>query len=130
MEAGTINSAGQRIINIQGKLYRAHRLAWFYVNGVWPRGLIDHKNGNSLDNSIDNLREATFAQNSQNSKKPATNTSGYKGVYFSHHANKWRAQISVNGRTKNLGYFYTKEEAYAVYCAAANKYYGEFARYA
>jgi hypothetical protein len=48
--------------------YSAHRLAWFYVHGKWPQSGIDHRNGDIGDNRIENLREATQAQNCANKR--------------------------------------------------------------
>lgn len=81
---------------------------------LWcPAGhVIDHVNRNTLDNRRKNLRIATRSQNLLNSKIPTTNSSGTKGVYWSHHQTKpWRAQIQWKGKTIRLGYFKTIEEA-------------------
>jgi len=88
---------------------------------------VDHKDGNGLNNTRDNLRLATMAQNCANSRKPSTNTSGLKGVCWQKQAGKWQAQIKVSGKNKYLGLFTSKEAAYAAYCDAAEKYHGEFA---
>lgn len=126
--AGTINAHGYRIINIGGRLHRAHRLVFLYMTGAWPAELVDHKNGTRDDNRWANLREATLKQNSASAARPVNNTSGFKGVYFSKHAKRWRAQISIDRRTKNLGYFDTPEAAHRAYLAAAVEQFGEFAR--
>lgn len=126
--AGTINDQGYRIINIGGHLHRAHRLAFLYMTGSWPTELVDHKNGIRSDNRWSNLREATQMQNSASAARPVNNTSGFKGVYFSKHAKRWRAQISIECHTKNLGYFDTPEEAHRAYMEAAEKQFGAFAR--
>lgn len=89
---------------------------------------VDHENNNGLDNRRDNLRTATRAQNSHNSKKPRHNTSGYKGVSLYKPNNKWRAYINLNRKRIYLGYFDTPLEAYKAYCKAAEQYHGEFAR--
>ncbi len=90
--------------------------------------LCDHINGYTLDNRRSNLRPATHSQNMHNSKKPKHNTSGYKGVSLHKPANKWRADIQVNGTKMFLGLFNTAEQAYNVYCEAALKHHGKFAR--
>jgi hypothetical protein len=88
----------------------------------------DHWNGNTLDNRRDNLRIATYAQNTQNARPRKDNPSGYKGVQL--HRGVWCAQITVNGKKQHLGSFSTPELAHAAYCEAAKKAYGEFARFA
>src|SRR5262245_57168181 len=64
--AGTLINNGYIHIVIDGHAFKAHRLAWFYVNGVWPKQQIDHINGKRADNRICNLREAVQRQNSWN----------------------------------------------------------------
>lgn len=112
-----------------GKQYRAHRIAWLIVYGRWPECHIDHINGDSTDNRINNLREATNAENCRSSKRSSNNQSGYKGVHFCNYTKRWRASICVNGKTKKLGRFNTPEEAHEAYKAVAIKYFGEFARF-
>ena len=74
--AGTPDKDGYVIIRIDKRHYRAHRLAWFYVIGVWPRAIIDHINRNPFDNRFCNLREATHSQNQHNRSMQANNTTG------------------------------------------------------
>lgn len=100
--AGGLDRFGYWRIRIKGKLYKAHRLAWLYTYGYWPKGDIDHINGARRDNRLDNLREATRSQNNQNNHRAV-------GVYM--HRNKWRAIITVNKRRINLGTFDSKSEA-------------------
>lgn len=88
----------------------------------------DHINGITLDNRIENLRVCTSAENNRNRRISRNNTSGFLGVSYDKKANKWRAQIEVNGVNKRLGVFDTPEEAYIVYCRAAVHYFGEFTR--
>ena len=88
--------------------------------------LVDHINGDGLDNRMHNLREATFSQNSMNSKKSRRNTSGTTGVYWAKDRCKWWALIVVNNRRISLGYFIAKEEAIKVRKAAEVTYFGEF----
>lgn len=89
--------------------------------------IVDHINGNGLDNRRENLRLATHSQNLRNSRVSVSSTSGYKGVHWIKRAQKWQAMITANGKRKYLGSFDTAEEAHAAYCAAANFYYGDFA---
>lgn len=109
-------------------MFSAHRLAWLYVYGEWPDGVIDHINGDATDNRIVNLRVATQAQNSANQGKQCRNTSGYKGVYWDKRRSKWMAQIGVQGRYKYLGRYDTAEEAHEAYREGCLRFHGEFAR--
>jgi|SRR5580765_96318 len=129
--AGTISATtGYVNLNIDKRLYRAHRLAWLYVYGTWPDGELDHKNLDRLDNRISNLRQATSGQNRANTRKQSNNTSGYKGVTRFRYGNvyKWRARINKNRTEIVLGYYDRLEEAHNAYSNAAQKFYGEFAR--
>lgn len=86
----------------------------------------DHINGDTLNNSRNNLRIVTQAQNVRNRRIPRTNTSGYKGVCFDN--GKYRAKIYANGKQIYLGYTKTAEEAAALYAEASRKYHGEHGR--
>lgn len=89
--------------------------------------VVDHINGNTLDNRRCNLRICTQADNAKNSKTPKSNTSGYKGI-VKKSSTRWQAIITSDGKRINLGSFPTPEEAYAAYCKAALELHGEFAR--
>jgi hypothetical protein len=117
--AGAVNRDGYIEIRIDRRLYKAHRLAWFYVNERWPIEHIDHVNGKTGDNRISNLREATNAQNLQNRHGAQANSrSGLIGVTWHKQNERWRAEIVVNGTKKHLGYFETPEQAHAAYLKA------------
>lgn len=88
---------------------------------------VDHKNGNTLDDTRSNLRLATHAQNMRNSKRRKNNSSGYKGVNF--FRGKWRAQIQHEKKNITIGMFDTPEQAHEAYCAKALELQGEFARF-
>lgn len=121
-------SSGYVLLRIDGKLYRAHVLAWFYSHGTWPVSLIDHKNCKRDDNRLSNLRPASHSQNFQNGRRRRDNTSGMKGVSWDRSRNLWKAQICVYGKRICLGRFPKKEQAGAAYLAAADRFFGEFAR--
>lgn len=109
-----------RTITIENKRYLEHRLAWFYMTGAWPQDEIDHKNGIRSDNRWDNLRDATRAINMQNRRGPDKDSlTGILGV--TQVGQRWRAQIVINGKTKNLGSFDTPEEASNAYIKAKRK---------
>ncbi len=117
--AGSTKKDGYNYICIDGRTMLAHRLAWFYVHGQWPRHVIDHINGDRTDNRIVNLRDVPYRTNNENQKKPhRSNTSGYLGVSRIQSRGKWQASIQLNGRNKNLGRYDTPEEAHAVYLEA------------
>lgn len=88
----------------------------------------DHISGDILDNRKCNLRLCTIAENNRNARTPITNTTGYKGVSYHKHNDRYVAQINVNGKLKYLGSFNTPEEAHVAYCEASKKYHGEFGR--
>jgi hypothetical protein len=122
--AGTDHNLGYRAIMIDRSRYLAHRLAWKMYHGRDPEGQIDHINGIKNDNRIKNLRECTHAENQRNRGKTKVNTTGYKGAYLV--GSKYKAQISLNGKTANLGRYDTAEEAHEAYKKAAKKYHGDF----
>lgn len=95
--------------------------------------VIDHIDGNPLNNTRANLRRCTQAQNLRNRKMASHNTCGSKGVFFDRtnpgkRCNRWRARITLDGRRINIGRFATQHEAAKAYQAAAQKYHREFAR--
>ena len=103
------------LIGINGVLYKAHRLAWFYLHGRWPEGDIDHRNCDGLDNRIVNLREASRRQNLANMR--VKGRIRIKGVSRSgkNPRKPFQAQIRIGGKRKWLGYYSTAEEAGEVY---------------
>lgn len=117
--AGNVNPKGYVSVGVKGKIYRAHRLAWLYVHGRWPHNEIDHINRIRNDNRIVNLREADRSVNTQNTNLHGRNTSGFRGVGWHKQHQAWRARISVNGKTKNLGYFPSREDAAEAYLKAS-----------
>jgi hypothetical protein len=118
---GAIVAGGYRVAMIDGERHREHRLAWFYVNGVWPNNQLDHVNRVVDDNRIANLREATNKQNQENTSRRNDNISGVKGVSKATDRKKWRARITHFEKTTHLGYFDTKEEAHFAYEVAAKE---------
>lgn len=131
-QAGTVPTNGYRYITVNGKMMLAHRIAWLMQYGEDPEGkLIDHVNGDRLDNRIENLRIATYSQNSANAKRHSRNTSGLKGaskvVKDGIWTGRWQASITFNRKQINLGSFKTKEAAHAAYVTAAERLQGEFA---
>lgn len=130
--AGSIDPRGYWSMRIDNEWYAGHRLAWLWVYGRWPSGEIDHINMNRADNRIDNLREATRSQNLHNGPARSHNSHGTKGItklkYNGKWNGRWVAQIQRNKKQHYLGTFATAEEAHQAYRAAAEKFYGQFAR--
>jgi hypothetical protein len=124
--AGTLTEEGYRRIWIEGRHYRAHRLAWLYITGEWCPLLIDHRDGNPSNNRWNNLRRATSSQSNANRRVPRNNACGLKGV--SQDRGRWRARIHKNGQKHHLGIFPTPQAAHAAYAKAARQLFGEFAR--
>ncbi len=90
----------------------AHRIIWEMYFGKIPAGMmVDHIDGNGLNNRLDNLRLVDVTGNARNARRPRTNTSGISGVSWSQNAGKWRAFVMDNGKQRHLGYFSSKEEA-------------------
>lgn len=113
---------GYRRVSLFSQRYLAHRLAWFYVHGVWPIKHIDHMNGDKGDNRIRNLREADDQLNLENFRNHRVdNKVGLLGVHLHKQSNRWRARIQVYGKSVHLGLFDTPELAHGAYLIAKRK---------
>lgn len=123
--AASPSKNGYLDINVAGKRYPAHSLAWFYVYAKWPKTPLDHVNRNPKDNRISNLRESSKQQNAANTGIQRNNTTGYKGVIK--FRKKFIARIKVNYTSKHLGCFSDPVEAAKAYDMAALANFGNFA---
>lgn len=121
---GYVTSNGYVKIHFDGQFFHGHRLAWFLHFGCWPVGLIDHIDGVRSNNAIENLREATPAQNCQNRRALRGALKGVTRVQ----SGKWVARIGVEHRRIHLGTFDSADEASAAYASAAAQHFGPFAR--
>jgi len=124
---GRINTHGYREIGIDRVSYRANRLAFLYMTGSMPDCDIDHVNRIKDDNRWENLRMATRSQNAANSALKKSNTSGFKGVVWEPDRKKWRVQIRIAGKKKNLGRFDSFDDAVNVSKKALINEFGDFA---
>jgi hypothetical protein len=126
--AGTKMSTGYISIKLpNGPSVLAHRLAWLWMTGEWPKEEIDHKNRDRLDNRWENLREATRSQQAQNGSKRSTNNSGVVGVSFDKSRGKWVARLTLNGVFIYQKRFGTFEEACVARKSAEERFFGEYA---
>ena len=120
--AGRLNSQGYVQIQIDGVGYQAHRLAWLYVNGVWPEGQIDHIDGNRSGNELRNLRDVPGLMNCENRRRAQRNNrQGILGVRRVS-ANRFDARIRIDGQLVTLGYFATEAVAQAAYVEAKRRH--------
>lgn len=126
--AGGPDKDGYFIICVDQKLYRAHRLAWFWMTGEWPKGQIDHKDLDKTNNRFCNLRDATKSQNMWNLKCRSNSATGIKGVQYDARRGLYYAKITANGRKTWLGYHKTAEAAADAYRVASIQQHQEFAR--
>ncbi len=121
---GTMDTNGYIKIMIDGRRYQAHKLAWFYVHGVWV--MVDHADRKRWNNPIANLRKSTYQQNAANREQNSGNTST-KGVYF--RAGFYEVGIKINQKRIYLGRYKTLEEAKQAYATSAIEHFGEFAQF-
>ena len=112
--AGTLRKQDGKtyiIISVNGKKYRAHRLAFLYMTGSMPNLLCDHINGDGTDNRWCNLREVDYINNNRNMRLRVDNTSGTPGVYWNKKDKRWQVSIKVGEKRGYIGQFKTLEEA-------------------
>lgn len=117
-EAFTCVQKGYLTGRIFAAPYRAHRVIWAIMTGEWPPEHVDHVNHDRSDNRWVNLRSVTNSENHQNMALRRDNSSGCAGVAWDRRRNCWRARIHVGGHDIHLGYFQTRDEAFAERTAA------------
>jgi hypothetical protein len=117
-------------IGFEGFQYRAHILAYAFMNNKWPpKGkLVDHHDGNGANNKWTNLREVTRTQNRWNTTRiRKDNCSGKAGVSWNSFNQKWLSQIVVHGKCHENKLFTDKSKAIAHRLMLEKKYFGEYA---
>lgn len=120
---------GYMNVQVKGRGYRSHRIAWYLYHGSWPKGQIDHINGCKTDNRIINLRDVTQNQNAFNKPRYKNSTSKFKGVSYRKDNNSWRAVIQKEGRQVSIGHFLCEKEAALAYNYEAEKLFGAYANF-
>jgi hypothetical protein len=117
-QVGTIRISSSGMIystvSLKHHIFMAHRVAFLLHYGRWPAMQIDHRDGNGLNNRIENLQEATSQQNAMNQKLYSVNSSGVSGVSWHKLNKKWYASISVSKKRFYLGSFDSFEDAVRV----------------
>lgn len=114
--------------SVYAKTGYGHQMHRVIMGVVGRRGvLVDHINGDTLDNRRCNLRLCDATDNVRNQRPQARGKSEYKGVSWAKQQGKWRAKIFFNGKTLHLGYFAIEKEAALAYDRAAREYFQNFA---
>lgn len=114
--AGYVNDKGYLVVSVHGTRYYAHRLAWAITHGYFPKFMIDHIDGNKLNNKISNLREVTASQNQWNQIKPNSRSkTGYLGVSIDLASQKYVASIRKNKKKIHIGRFECAIDAHNAY---------------
>jgi len=114
--AGTLGNCGIQV-QVDGRFYKVHRLVWLYVHGHWPIGEVDHRNHNTTDNRLSNLRDVPKFVNMQNRSGAQRNSStGVLGVVP--RGSRFMARLHIAGKNLHLGTFDTALEAHSIYLKA------------
>jgi hypothetical protein len=127
-EAKAKTSHGYKIVTINKKQYKVHRIIWAMHYDNLPK-FLDHIDGNKDNNLISNLRPASRQQNQCNRKKPLNNTSSVKNVVYEKSRKKWKVQIKANKQNITVGRYDNLEAAELVAILAREKYHGIFANH-
>ena len=114
------------VIRLRGRAYKRGRLIFLIAHGRWPEPCVDHRNGNSLDDRLDNLREATVTENAWNHKGRKKRLQLPMGVRVIG-SGRFQARLAYRGTMLHLGAFDTPNEAHAIYLAKRKEMYREFA---
>jgi len=121
--AGFRRSDGYIRITVDQHRVWAHRLAWFYTHGAWPAQQIDHINGDTSDNRLDNLRDASPRVNMQNERRgrQRKNRGTLLGAHWCTTWKRWKSSINAEGKRLHIGWFDTEQQAHDAYVAAKRR---------
>jgi hypothetical protein len=123
----SICDKGYYLVNIHKKPIRIHRLIGkYFIPNPNNYNCIDHKDGNSLNNSIENLRWCSHQDNMKNRKLSVRNSSGFQGVHYDKQWKKWRARIRINDKPTILGSFKNLKDAVKCRVLKAKEIFGDF----
>jgi len=124
-----MKSTGRRMIEIKeyNHSFLTSRLAWLYMKGEWPKGIIDHKNHRRADDRWENLREATSSQSMANKPLRKDNKSGVSGVYGPSDSGLWLVTVKFDGRKVLHKHFKSRRAAVIARNKTVRKHHGEFA---
>ena len=109
--AGCVNKIGYIQVSVNGRLHYGHRLAFLYMEGVFPVGQVDHVSGCRSDNRWANLRAVSNRENQRNAARGKNNTSGVTGVSWDEPRGKWSVRIGRNSKSVAVGRFANFEAA-------------------
>lgn len=124
-QAGSYNTlTGYNNIKVKGRLYIASRLAYFWVNGEWPAGDMDHINGVKADDRWVNLRCVSTRVNTQNQRQARSDSQcGLLGAFWDTKRQRWYSKITLGyGRKKWLGTFPDATSAHSAYVKAKRQH--------
>ena len=124
---GSSRKDGYKMTSVDCKKYLVHRLIFLWHKGYMPE-YIDHIDGDTRNNKIENLRECTLSQNQQNRRLGRDNKTGVKGVSWHKKNQKWRASIRLNKEQIHLGLFEDFDQAVRVIEQARMSMHREFSK--
>jgi hypothetical protein len=117
--AGSVRPRGYIQILFEYKYYQAANIIWLIMTGDWPKGLVDHVDGNPRNNVWANLKDVTYRGNSCNTKR--SRSGRLIGASKRADSGKWRSYITVGKQRTNLGTFNTEQEAHEKYLWALDR---------
>jgi len=128
-QAGCVNGRGYFVVGINLKKYFVHRIIWA-MHGNEPVAMLDHINGDTADNRIENLRAATYESNNCNARLSKRNTSGYKGVSWNSAVKKWMGTVQHEHKIYKTPAFDCRHKCAEAVKALRCELHGEFTRHA